>query len=162
MDQDSTECILGDATDRIPQELRIMFGTLVLFRTIEERMDELNVENPLSKPARHMLVNLGVPRRMGQMAEDLNTQPSAVTAVADDLEARGLVARERIPEDRRAWQLRLTEEGEATRRALIETTARIFRDITDLNAAEIESFATLMDKVAEHILKTGRPKGLTL
>lgn len=162
MTRDRTGCIFGDDLDRIPQELRIMFGTMVLFRRIEERMDEFNVDDPLTKPERHMLVNLGIPRRMGQMAEDLNTLPSTVTAIADDLEARGLVLRERDPEDRRAWQLRLTDAGEQTRRALIARTVVLFQDITGLAEAEISDLATLMDKVTEHILKAGFPEGLTL
>lgn len=162
MTRDSTNCILGDKTERIPQEMRIMFGTLVLFRAIEARMDEFNVEDPLTKPERHMIVNLGIPRRMGQMAEDMNTLPSTITAIADGLEARGLVARDRDPEDRRAWQLRLTLAGEKTRRALIARTVDLFEDITGLAETEIGQLATLMDKVTEHILKNGFPKGLTL
>ena len=109
-----------------------------------------------------MLVSLGVPRRMGQIAEDLNTLPSAVTAVADILEGKGLVLRERDPTDRRAWQLRLTARGQQARRELIETTVEKFREITGLSQAEMEQLAALMDRVAERILENGFPKGLTL
>ncbi len=156
------DCILGDTLDRIPPELRIMFGTFVLTHALEDRMDEFNIADPLSKPERHMLINLGIPRRMGEMAEDLNTLPSTVTAVADGLEAKGLVLRERDPRDRRAWQLRLTPSGEAARRQLIETTISKFREITGLSETEIEHLAAMMEGVAERILENGFPKGLTL
>lgn len=138
-----------------------MFGTLVLFRTLEERMDAINTPDALSKPERHMLIHLGVPRRMGQVAEDLNTLPSAVTAVADGLEKRGLVVRERDPDDRRAWQLRLTEPGEQARAELIATAVALFRKITGLADDEIDRLAGLMDAVTAHIRQTGLPEGLT-
>lgn len=156
------EGIFGDNPDRIPQEMRIMFGTLVLYRAIEEHMDAFITEDRLSKPARHMLIYLGVPRRMGQMAEDMNTLPSTVTAVADDLESRGLVLRERDPDDRRAWQLRLTEAGKAKRNEIISDTVHQFRDISGLSQSEISRLVALMDRVTAHILETGFPKGLTL
>lgn len=160
--RDPKECILGEDLHNIPRELRIIFGNFVLTHALEERMDEFQVAEKLTKPERHMLVSLGVPRRMGQIAEDLNTLPSAVTAVADILEGKGLVLRERDPTDRRAWQLRLTARGQQARRELIETTVEKFREITGLSQAEMEQLAALMDRVAERILENGFPKGLTL
>ncbi len=139
-----------------------MFSVFVLTRTIEERMDDPTGCNSLTKPERHMLINLGVPRRMGQIAENLNTQPSTVTAVADALEAKGLVIRDRDPNDRRAWQLSLTDTGQKARRDLIDATVQEFRDITGLDDDEVATLASLMDKLSAYILKTGFPKGLTL
>ncbi|PRY26161.1 MarR family transcriptional regulator [Aliiruegeria haliotis] len=163
MTPEPTDCLLGDDIQSIPTELRIMFSTMLLFRSIEARMDEMNLDDqPMSKSERHMLVHLGVPRRMGQMAEDLYTLPSAVTAIADSLEARGLLLRERDPEDRRAWQLRLTPDGEEARHRLIDKTGALFREITGLDQADIDRFGELAVKVSTNILKTGLPKGLTL
>lgn len=159
---DSTDCMFGDEIRQIPRELRIIFGNLLLTRTLEERMEEFRIDVPLSKPERHMLVHLGVPRRMGRIAEDLNTQPSAVTAVADELERKGLLLRERDPDDRRAWQLRLTERGEAARRDLIETIVAKFQDLTGLDGQDMDDLAALLDRVTARILETGFPKGLIL
>ncbi|WP_165354655.1 MarR family winged helix-turn-helix transcriptional regulator [Tropicimonas sp. IMCC6043] len=159
---DSKDCILGDEIERIPRELRIIFGNLLLTRRLEERMEEFSIDVPLSKSERHMLVHLGVPRRMGRIAEDLNTQPSTVTAVADELERKGLLERARDPDDRRAWKLRLTDRGTAARRDLIETTVAKFREITGLDAKDMDDLAALMDRVTARILETGFPKGLTL
>lgn len=156
------ECLFGDAILNIPRELRIMFGTFVLTHALEERMDCHQEVDGLTKPERHMLVNLGIPRRMGQMAEDLNTLPSTVTAVADLLERKGLLLRERDPDDRRAWQLRLTEAGQTARRDLIAATVAMFNEITSLDEADIEKLAAVMDGVTERILKNGFPKGMTL
>lgn len=156
------DCIFGEEIHRIPREVRVIFGNFVLSHALEEYMDTFQPSMPLTKQERHMLVNLGVPRRMGQIAEDLNTQPSTVTAVADALEENGLVMRERDPDDRRAWQLRLTDAGQNARRELIDTTVEKFREITGLDQAEIEVLAGLMDRVADRILENGFPKGLTL
>lgn len=158
----TTDCILGDDLGLIPQELRIMFGTLVLARALEEQMEEFNTREPLTKPERHMMIKLGVPRRMGQIAEALNTQPSTITAAADALEAKGLLVRERDPNDRRAWQLRLTEAGVSARSDLLEIAVAKFREISGLSTTEIEQVAGFFDSVTEHVLKSGFPKGLTL
>ncbi len=154
--------IFGNEIHRIPQEVRIIFGNFVLTHALEDQIECFQPDVSLSKPERHVLVQLGVPQRMGQMAEDLNTLPSKVTAVADLLEAKGLARRERDPEDRRAWRLLLTEAGEQARRELIETTVEKFREITGLTETEMEHLAALMDRIAERILENGFPKGLTL
>ena len=78
--------------------------------------------------------------------------------MADELERKGLVLRERDPDDRRAWQLRLTADGESARRELIDTTVRLVRQITGLDTDELERLGALMDAVAERILENGFPK----
>lgn len=159
---DSKDCLFGESLENIPREIRIIFGNFVLTGSLEEQMAGFQISPPLTKPERHMLVHLGVPRRMGQIAEELNTLPSTVTAVADALEKKGLLLRERDPDDRRAWQLRLTSDGETARRELIETTVKKFREITGLNPEEMEQLAGLMDRIAAKILENGFPKGLSI
>ncbi|WP_068113719.1 MarR family winged helix-turn-helix transcriptional regulator [Tropicimonas marinistellae] len=145
-----------------PPELRIIFGNLLLTRQIEARMDDFNTSAQLSKQERHLLIKLGVPRRMGQMAEDLNMQPSGITACADLLEAKGYLVRERDPDDRRAWQIRLTDEGASAREELISVIVAQFRKVTGLSEAEIDKMADVFDAVTEHILQSGFSKGLTI
>src|ERR1700745_2621071 len=67
----------------------------------------------------------GVLRRLGQfpgqsqreLADALGMHAPRLVALIDDLEDRGLVARERDPDDRRNYAISLTDEG---RRALAE------------------------------------------
>jgi len=58
---------------------------------------------------------LGVrgPSRMGELAGHLGVGQSAVTPLADRLEAAGLIQRRRSDTDRRAWLVELTEAGQA-------------------------------------------------
>src|ERR1700676_3869767 len=53
------------------------------------------------------------------LCSQLRHDSGALTRVIDQLEARGLVQRERSREDRRAVQLRLTDAGVATVAALV-------------------------------------------
>lgn len=51
------------------------------------------------------------PTRLGVVAQHLRIAPRSVTDVVDALEARGFVAREADPTDRRATQVSLTATG---------------------------------------------------
>lgn len=51
------------------------------------------------------------PRAMGLLAEDLHTDASNITGMADRLEARGFIERRPHPDDRRVKQLALTPDG---------------------------------------------------
>jgi DNA-binding MarR family transcriptional regulator len=74
----------------------------------------------------------GVLRRLGQfpgqsqrgLADALGMHAPRLVALIDELEDRGLVARERDPDDRRNYAISLTDEG---RRALAEL-ARVARE----------------------------------
>jgi DNA-binding MarR family transcriptional regulator len=74
----------------------------------------------------------GVLRRLGQfpgrsqrdLADALGMHPPRLVALIDELEDRGLVARDRDPDDRRNYAISLTDDG---RRALAEL-GRVARD----------------------------------
>ena len=51
------------------------------------------------------------PTRLGVVAQHLRIAPRSVTDVVDSLEARGFVAREPDPSDRRATRVALTAQG---------------------------------------------------
>jgi len=69
----------------------------------------------------HALEHLvpGKPRPMGELAKAWDCERSNVTAIADRLQARGLVTRGSDPTDRRIRTLTLTEEGTALRARLL-------------------------------------------
>ncbi|MEY9845093.1 MarR family winged helix-turn-helix transcriptional regulator [Streptacidiphilus sp. MAP5-3] len=53
------------------------------------------------------------PMPMRQIAQTLSCEPSNITGIVDRLEARGLVARQADPEDRRVKRVAVTEPGAA-------------------------------------------------
>ena len=54
-----------------------------------------------------------VPLSQQDLAERLRLEKSSVSRLAADLERRGLLVRERDPDNRRLYRLRLTDEGHA-------------------------------------------------
>ena len=107
-----------------------------------------------------MLIKLDQPKRMGVLAADMLSVPSTITATADALEAAGYLTRQRDPEDRRAWLLVLSEQGEAARDMLVATAGDLFRRASGLNKDETAEFARLAQKIRDNVLKTGIPEGL--
>ncbi|MDQ0785090.1 DNA-binding MarR family transcriptional regulator [Streptomyces sp. B3I7] len=81
--------------------------------------------------ALRMLAGAEEPLRMRDLSERTGIAARTATTIVDSLERDGLVERVRHPHDRRAFLLRLTEEGrqchreaeEIDRRALAEATA---------------------------------------
>ena len=128
---------------------RAILGVHTLFRRIEEQMEQINTAPPLTKPERHLVVVLSQPMRMGALAQELQTVPSSITAMADSLEAKGLIGRQRDPEDRRAWRLFLTEDGQRLRRWMADRAAAIFAEATGLPDDEIDTLARLLAEVGE-------------
>lgn len=94
--------------------------------------------------ALHML---GSPLAMKEVGQRFHCDPSFVTAIADELGARGLAGRQPDPRDRRVKRLTLTPEGIALRE-------RIERELADrmpwaraLDPAERERLLGLLRKM---------------
>ncbi len=144
----------------LPPELNVLMGVYLLYWKVEEVVDTINVTPALAKHERQLLVNLAAPTRMGDMASEMQILPSTLTAIADGLEEKGLISRERDPTDRRAWQLRLTELGAEKRHALMARAVEIFAEVSGLTRDETATIASLMQKVACNIKAGGLPEGL--
>lgn len=136
----------------------MLLGVALLYWALHERLERLEPE--LSRQEHVFLVRLSAPRRMGDLARLMQALPSTVTALADGLEARGLIARRRDPEDRRAWLLELTEAGRARREDMLAHVDRAMRETTGLPEADLDRFAALLTRIRNHIRADGLPKGL--
>jgi DNA-binding MarR family transcriptional regulator len=98
----------------------------------------------------HWIVMMHLREGLAINASDLCAQlrhdSGALTRLIDQLEARGLVQRERSREDRRAVQLRLTDAGEATLTSLLPKVVNklnfALRDFTRAEAAELHRLLT--------------------
>ena len=144
---------------RLSPEIQAIMGVYALYWKLEEAFD--CIETDLSHAECHMVIKLDQPKRMGVLAADMLTVPSTITATADGLEKVGLLTRERDPEDRRAWLLVLTEQGQDLRNMLVSVAGDVFHRSSGLDAEETAQFARLARKIRDNILKTGIPEGLT-
>jgi DNA-binding MarR family transcriptional regulator len=109
---------------------------------------------PLDLHPRHfgMLSQLAVNEGQSQQAlsRALGVQRSAVVALVDDLEHRGLAERRRDPVDRRAYTLYLTPQG----RELLAELERVAEEdeaelLSSLDASERSQLILLLQRVAE-------------
>ncbi|MGR3616928.1 MAG: MarR family winged helix-turn-helix transcriptional regulator [Paracoccaceae bacterium] len=150
-----------DTDDLIP-EVCSMFGVFLLFWSFEDRFRDNLCEMGMTKQEKHILVQLGSPLRMGILAKRMMQLPSSITASADSLEQKGLLARSRDPNDRRAWLLELTPKGQQIRTDLFDEVRTAFHEISGLDIAETKQLAGLMDKVRKRIQETGLPAGVEL
>ncbi|PVA09459.1 MarR family transcriptional regulator [Pelagivirga sediminicola] len=136
----------------------VMLSIAVLYWSLHDKLD--CADPGISKQERLFLLRLSAPRRMGDLAKIMQSLPSTVTVLADALEAKGLVVRRRDPDDRRAWLLELTEQGQGARRALMDRIDAALRDATGLPEADLHRFGALMLRIRDHIMADGLPKGL--
>jgi DNA-binding MarR family transcriptional regulator len=86
---------------------------------------------------------------MGEMARGIGCDPSYITALVDDLDARGLARREPAPYDRRVKIIVLTDAG----RALAEDIDRVLAvppsAFSALSQSELRQLRDLLDKVVD-------------
>lgn len=114
-----------------------------------ERMAALGTRTKLSPGVIKTLMRLsqsdGV--SMGEMARGIGVDPSYVTALVDDLDARGLARREPAPYDRRVKIIVLTAAGRklaAEIDAILSVPPAAFSSLT---SAELRQLRDLLDKV---------------
>jgi DNA-binding MarR family transcriptional regulator len=80
-----------------------------------------------------------------EMARELGMDDSAMVAIIDELEKRGLAVRSRSTADRRRNMLSLTDEGEKLMLAMLECAKRVERPITEaLSDEERETLIHLL------------------
>jgi DNA-binding MarR family transcriptional regulator len=114
-----------------------------------ERMAGLGVRLQLSPGVIKTLVRLathdGV--SMGEMARGIGCDPSYITALVDDLDARGLARREPAPDDRRVKIIVLTDAGRALAGEIDEVLSVPPAAFSALTQPELRQLRDLLDKV---------------
>jgi DNA-binding MarR family transcriptional regulator len=91
---------------------------------------------------------LDEPMAMSGLAERLGIDASYVTAIADQLEDRGLIERRPHPTDRRVKSLALTDEGRRVRDQILVDLWTTVPSIDGLTAAERRELRHLLEKSA--------------
>lgn len=128
------------------------FATLLirLSHVVQRVFADVSRERELTPQQVELLCVLSQgPVGMGELSRGLYLEKSSLTGLVDRVERRGLVERVRDSCDRRAWQVRLTGEGEQVATASHdEVTARLERLADDLTD---EDRGRLCDAVARII-----------
>ena len=87
------------------------------------------------------------PGSQQELAELLGKAPGLMVAAIDDLEERGLVARDRDPADRRRSRVTLTRSGEKALRAADRFADQVFAELfPGLDKDERAEFARLLER----------------
>ena len=89
------------------------------------------------------------PRIMRELAEHLQVAVNSMTSIADSMERKGLVRRQRSDEDRRVIRVELTEAGRGIYESVVQEKMRLFRSmLRALNEDEQKIFMVLFRKIA--------------
>jgi MarR family 2-MHQ and catechol resistance regulon transcriptional repressor len=89
------------------------------------------------------------PKIMRELAEHLTVAVNSMTSIADSLERKGLVRRQRTEQDRRVIRVELTDPGREIHQSLVEVNLRLFRSMLGaLTEDEQEIFMVLFRKIA--------------
>ena len=114
-----------------------------------ERMAALGTRTKLSPGVIKTLMRLsqsdGV--SMGEMARGIGVDPSYVTALVDDLDARGLARREPAPYDRRVKIIVLTAAGRKLAAEIDAVLSVPPAALSSLTSAELRQLRDLLEKV---------------
>jgi len=95
-----------------------------------------------------------------QLAKALGMDKSAVVAIIDDLEARGLASRMRGTQDRRRHELTLTAAGEALTERMYGVVSQVGLPIRKaLSKREFEQLLSLLDRAYGALSQDGRAAG---
>jgi MarR family transcriptional regulator, organic hydroperoxide resistance regulator len=140
----ATIACMGLAEDAFERLRRVTFeGEHV------ERMAALGTRMKLSPGVIKTLMRLakadGV--SMGEMARGIGCDPSYITALVDDLDARGLARREPAPFDRRVKIIVLTDAGRELAEEIDAVLSVPPAALSALSAAELRELRNLLDKV---------------
>jgi DNA-binding MarR family transcriptional regulator len=103
---------------------------------------------------------LGILRKSGglsqqALAEVLQMHPSGLVAIIDELEERGLVRRQDSREDRRTYELHLTDKGQVALRDI----ARIAQEHNDSLCAALSQHER--EQLTEFLQRIANQQGLT-
>ncbi len=122
----------------------------LLRRRFDERARLIGVTRPQWRTLTILRRNEGI--NQGGLAELLEVEPITLCRMVDRLEEAGLVERRRDPEDRRAWQIYLTDKA----RPLIEKLSVIADGLFDLaldgiSESEREALQDTLDRIRTNL-----------
>ena len=122
----------------------------LLRRVFDERVREIGVTGPQAR----LLLTLAREgsRNQGFYAEELEVEPITLCRMVDRLEESGMVERQRDPNDRRAWQIRLTAKAEDRVAELRKCVEGMMEDtLTGLTIADRDQLVHCLDVMGRNL-----------
>lgn len=117
-------------------------------RRFGERIAKIGLTPPDAGVLRKIASDSGISQQA--LAEHLGLMPSRMVALVDDLESKRIVERHRSAEDRRNYQLHLTEKGRQILGQIGRIAAEHEEDLCSaLNAEERTRLRDLCRRIAE-------------
>lgn len=117
------------------------------FASLRDDFTARVAECTLSLSQGKLIRELAKPQSQRELARRLHYDPSNITALADSLEARGLIERRTDASDRRFRLLALTPEGERLRSSLEALLAQPPHFLDRLTLAEQKQLLQLLAKI---------------
>jgi MarR family transcriptional regulator, organic hydroperoxide resistance regulator len=139
---------MATTTERADVQAEVGSLLRTLFRQQRRRFLIAATELELHPAQAGALLQLTEPRPMHELAAELGCDSSNVTGLVDRLEARGLVARQESPTDRRVRQIVLTAAGRKMHQRLLSRVGQPILDLAQLQAEEQEQLLELLRKAA--------------
>jgi DNA-binding MarR family transcriptional regulator len=127
--------IKGVSPDRRPTGAAFLLAQLGAHgaRRFAERVAEIGLTAPDAGLLRKIASDPGVSQQA--LAEHLGVMPSRMVALVDELETKGIIERRRSTEDRRNYELHLTERGR-----------RVLGELSRIAAEHEERFCAALSK----------------
>ncbi|SDG88412.1 DNA-binding transcriptional regulator, MarR family [Sinosporangium album] len=123
-------------------EVESLTRLIVVMARLRTHLETSAAAIGLSPPQAHVLLRLGNPLRLGEIAGQMHCEPSHITGIADELEQLGLAERQPDPADRRAKQLVATQRGHEMRQRFI---VHLLKNTPILSALTADQRVTLLD-----------------
>ena len=133
--------------ERKPAELLWKLLRDDAFASLRDDFTARVAECSLSMSQGKLVRELARPQSQRELARRLHYDPSNITALADSLEARGLIERRPDASDRRFRLLALTPEGERLRALLEERLAEPPAFLDRLTPAQQKQLLQLLAKI---------------
>lgn len=124
-------------------------------RRFDERTRSFGITGPQMRAVIAIMRFPGI--NQGALAERLDVEAITTCRMVDRLEQAGLVERRRDPQDRRAWQLFLTDSAEPIAEQLQAIGQTVLNESLDgLAAQDRDAIMTILGTIRDNLTSTGQ------
>ena len=117
---------------------------------LEQDMGDLNVNWGNPKVFLYLMRNKGC--KQVDIARDCYIRSATLTTVLSNMEERGLIKRERVPEDRRSYRIFLTEKGLEISRIIRKRIDKVSEDAyAGFSETEIKELRAYLKRISRNL-----------